>query len=408
MIKTVCVVGLGYMGLPTALLLAKEGCNVIGYDVNEKRVSQLQKGDLPFEEKGLAELYEAGKARFTPTTEITTAHHIDAYLIAVPTPFTPDKKCDLHYVESAVKTVAKHLRKGNLVILESTVRPGTTMEVVKPLLEASGLKVGEDLSLAYVSEKAIPGNTLHEMVHNDRIVGVYDERTAELTTQLYSRFVQGKLHVTDCTTAETVKLVENTYRDVNIALANELADICSSKGMNAWEVIQLANKHPRVHVHAPGPGVGGHCIAVDPWFLVEKHEGALIKTARAINDNRPLRVVNFVSELIKTENISHARIALLGVAYKPDVDDPRESPALEIMHLLEQKHLHVKVHDPYVKGMSFPIETNLQTVLDTADIIIIATDHAVYKQNLQLLEGKTVVDTRNVGLRESYLLGRDF
>jgi UDP-N-acetyl-D-mannosaminuronic acid dehydrogenase len=402
-----CVVGLGYMGLPTALLIAKQGFSVTGYDINKTKIDQLNKGVLPFEERGLEELFQNAKLTFSASDSI---EKVDAnvFIISVPTPFTDGKKCDLEYVINATKTVASQLKHGGLVILESTVSPGTTMNVVRPILELTGMESGKDFYLSYVSEKAIPGNTILEMVKNDRIIGAIDEKSAEKTKQVYKIFVQGALHITDCTTAETVKLVENTYRDINIAFANELADICSKLGVNVWEVIDFANKHPRVHLHNPGPGVGGHCIAVDPWFLAERFGGDLIKLSRSINDRRPDRVGEKILDICKQMEISKPRITILGVAYKPDVDDFRESPAIEIIKFLENHGCDVIVHDPIVKQFPYKIELDLDIAINGADIIVIITDHKFYRSISKQLKGKKVIDTRNIGLNESILIGRDF
>ena len=315
---SVCIIGLGYMGLPTALLLAKNGVKVLGYDINKKKIGMIKNGKMPFNEKGLAELYKAAKNNFSVTTTITknTSKDIKTYIISVPTPFSEMKKCDLSYVIDATNSVKQILKRGDLVILESTVGPGTTSEIIKPLLEKSGLKCGTDFFLSYVSEKAIPGNTLYEMVNNARIIGGIDKESTDRTMRLYSKFVKGEIILTDTTTSEITKLVENTYRDVNIAFANELAKICDRLNINVWDVITYANKHPRVNIHLPGPGVGGHCIAIDPWFLVGKGSSDLIWTARTINDAMPQEIFTRLRNIILSKQLTNPKIAVLGVAYK--------------------------------------------------------------------------------------------
>lgn len=392
----ICVVGLGYMGIPTAMLLAKSGCEVIGYDVLKEKAEMLNMGQLPFEEKGLKELFAEAGENFRAVTKLEQA---DAYLVAVPTPVTKDNKCDNSYVESAMRSIAPFVKKGVLVILESTVRPRTTTDVVRPILEKPGLKAGEDFMLAYVSEKAIPGNTIHEMVNNDRIVGGFDEKSGQAAAKIYASFVKGKVRLTDCTTAETVKLMENSYRDVNIALANELAKICEQLGINAWEAISLANHHPRVHIHQPGPGVGGHCIAVDPWFLIESYEGkSIIKTAREINDAMPEHTVKLIESLL--EGKKNAKVAILGAAYKKNVDDARESPTEQIAQILSRKGHNAVVTDPFVKKFPEKI-VSFDEAVNNADAVIVAVDHDAYKEKENLLaemmqRGVKVLDTRNL------------
>lgn len=392
----ICVAGLGYMGLPTALLLAKSGYEVIGYDIIREKAEMLNRGQLPFEEKGLRELFAEAAKNFRALERLEQA---DAYIVAVPTPVTKEKKCDNSYVESAMKSIAPFVKKGVLVILESTVRPGTTADVVRPILEKPGLKAGKDFMLAYVSEKAIPGNTLHEMANNDRIVGGLDEKSGQAAAKIYSSFVKGKVHLTDCTTAEAVKLMENSYRDVNIALANELAKICEQLGINAWEAISLANHHPRVHLHKPGPGVGGHCIAVDPWFLIENYgRQSIIRTAREINDAMPEHAVKLIESLLGGKK--KAKIALLGAAYKKNVDDARESPTGQIARILRGKGHDLAITDPFVRKFPEKI-VSFDEAVNNADAIILAVDHDAYKEKEKLLaemeqKGVKILDARNL------------
>jgi len=400
----ICIVGLGYMGLPTALFLARGGHNVVGFDVAKKKIEILKNGELPFDETGLKELYNEAKGKFKPLDRLEQA---DAYLVAVPTPVKENKTCDLQYVNSAMESLVPFVKKGVLVILESTVSPGTTLGPVRSILEKSGLKAGKDFCLAYVSEKAIPGNTLYEMMHNDRVMGGIDEKSKKLAKEIYASFVKGEIHVTDCTTAETVKLIENAYRDVNIAFANELARICEKLGLNAWEAIELANHHPRVNVHQPGPGVGGHCIAIDPWFLTEEYpEQGIIATARKINDNTPANIVRIMESLLKGKK---PKVALLGAAYKKNVDDARESPTGQMVKILKEKGYEFWITDPFVK--SFPEKlVGFEDCVRDANIIIVAVDHDAYlKMGDRLAElekqGKKVLDTRNLFKGRFRLIG---
>lgn len=406
--KKVCVIGMGYMGLPTALLLAKSGCNVVGYDIDSEKVEKLNRGELFFEEHGISELFHQAKPRFHAISELNEKElaGVDAYILCVPTPVKPNKAGDLSFVTSAAKSVVPYIKKGSLIVLESTVGPGTTKNIVRKILEESGLSAGNDFSLAYVSEKAIPGNTLHEMVNNTRIIGGLDKRSGEKAKELYSLFVKGEICLTDSVTAETGKLVENTFRDVNIAFANELAIMCEKLGINVWDVISIANKHPRVNVHSPGPGVGGHCIPVDPWFLLEEAKSEFIKCARDVNDGMPGYIFSRLKEIMTEKGISEPTICILGVAYKKNVDDPRETPASELIELCLQNRWTVKIHDPLVKKFPFPLTKDITDALHKADIVVITTDHDYYR-TVDLTK-HAVFDTRNMNLqaKEYNLLGK--
>lgn len=392
--KKVCVFGLGYIGLPTALLIAGGGHDVVGFDLIKEKVDQINSGKMPFKEKGLPELFTLAKDNFRA---VNVPERANVFIIAVPTPITEEKKCDLSYVESATKSISSMLEKGNLVILESTVKPKTTMGVVKPLLEESGLKCGEDFFLAYVSEKAIPGNTIEEMKKNTRIIGGFNEESAVLAKNVYDSFVEGKICLTDCTTAETVKLLENTYRDANIALANEFLKISEGLKINVWEAIKLANEHPRVNIHSPGPGVGGHCIAVDPWFLVGDDPKSIIKQSRAINDSMPAFVVDLVKKNVGIGSI----ITVLGASYKPNVDDVRGSPAMRVIKLLKDD-FQVKVTDPFAKGL-----LPFSDAVKGSDCVLVITDHDEYRNLLPDLlsevNQKLIIDTRNCIDKEQFM-----
>jgi len=321
--KKICVMGLGYIGLPTASLFAAHGHEVLGVDVVDSVVETINAGKIHLEEPGLYTLASAavgsGNLRASKTPEKS-----DVFMICVPTPLTEKKSADMSFVEQAAVSILDFLKKGDLVILESTSPPGTTRDLIAPLISGKGFKVGEDVFLSHCPERVLPGRILKELIENPRIIGGYNEKSAEVTHELYRGIVEGPIFLTDCTTAELAKVMENTYRDVNIALANELGHICESLGVSAWEVIELANRHPRVNLHLPGPGVGGHCISVDPWFIVEKfpEKSDLIHLARITNDAQPEKVVEKVHEIFKNFDRKPS-VALFGVSYKGDVDDIR-------------------------------------------------------------------------------------
>lgn len=397
--SSVCVLGLGYIGLPTASILATHGFKVIGVDVNERVLAKVWQGEPHVKEPGLKTLVEvavrSGNLIVRPRPESA-----DAFIIAVPTPVTAGKKADLSFVEAAAESILPILRPGNLVILESTCPPGTTKEFLVPILARSGLKVGEELYVAYCPERVLPGKILKELIENDRVIGGINRESAEKARELYSTFVEGEIFLTDTTTAETVKLMENTYRDVNIALANELAIICEELGVDAWEAIELANRHPRVNIHKPGPGVGGHCIPIDPWFIVEKapHRARLIKLSREINDHQPCHVLDLVLQL--TKGVSSPKVAILGVSYKGNVDDARESPARVLIQLLKERGYSVAAHDPYVEEFEHEL-VSIEEAFRGADCAVVMADHDQYcyldPNSLgRLMRTKQVLDTRRI------------
>lgn len=406
-LKNVCIVGLGYMGLPTALLLADAGYKVVGFDVVKSKVDLLNDDKLPFDETGLEELFKRSKHNFKAVHELNKqiTSDIDCYIVCVPTPFTKKNTCDLTFVNSAMESIVPFMKKNVLVVLESTVSPGTTKGVVKNILEKSGLIAGKDFYLSYVSEKAIPGNTLYEMKHNARIIGGINAESADMTKKIYSSFVKGETFLTDTMTAETTKLVENTFRDINIAYANELAKICEKLGIDVWEVIALASKHPRVKILSPGPGVGGHCIAIDPWFIIEQQPSALISLARHINDSMPEYVFDKLHTIIESKHIHHPKITILGVAYKKNVDDDRETPANEIIRLCLASHWNVKIHDPFVRDFHYPLTRDFNEAIKDSDVIVIVTDHDYYHD--VDLSKHVVLDTRgmNIKAKEYHVLG---
>jgi UDP-N-acetyl-D-mannosaminuronic acid dehydrogenase len=370
----ICVLGLGYIGLPTASMFAIHGFWVVGVDISADKVETINSGRAHIREPGLDTMVTAAThsghlvARMAP-------EKADVFIIAVPTPVTADKRADLSAVVAASESIVPVLRPGNLVILESTVPPGTCRDVVIPILEKAGLKAGADFLVAHAPERVLPGQIMAELVQNDRIMGGIDRASAERARDLYAHFVAGNIYLTDATTAEMAKLVENTYRDVNIALANELARISTALKTNVWEIIELANKHPRVHVLQPGPGVGGHCIPVDPWFIVEgfPEEAQLIRAARLRNDSMPAHVCERIMDTLA--GIEHPIVTVLGVAYKANVDDVRESPSCEIIRELEQAGCAVKVHDPHVHpGVS------LEEAVAGSDCLALLVDHREYQE----------------------------
>ena len=372
----VCVLGLGRIGLPTAVMLASHGHRVVGVDTNRATVEVVTRGASPFDEPGIPALLQAavadGRLRAQPSPEPS-----DAFIIAVPTPVLPDKRPDMSYVWKAARAVREHLRAGNLVVVESTVPPGATAGEVARLLEEGGMTAGRDFLLAHCPERVLPGRVTSEIVENDRTVGGINDRSTKRAVELYRSFVTGAIHETDATTAEMVKLSENTYRDVNIALANTLANTASRVGVDAWRVIEIANRHPRVNLHRPGPGVGGHCIPVDPWFLVAAapEETGLIRQAREVNDGQPAVVVDLA--LAALGGGKERKVAVLGVAYKAGTSDARGTPAAEVIARLRDAGVSVSAHDPHVEDFVHPL-VPLQDALAGADVAIVLTEHSEY------------------------------
>ena len=394
------VVGLGYIGLPTALMFAAHGIEVIGTDYNEELVNTLKSGSTTFEEDGLDELFDSAVSRgITFSTEYAKT---DVYIISVPTPYIKEsKKIDPKYVVSALKSVMAVCPRGATVVVESTVSPGTIDRFIRPVIEENGFVIGSDINLVHAPERIIPGNMIYELEHNSRTIGADSIEIGEKIKALYASFCKGEIVVTDIRTAEMTKVVENTYRDINIAFANELAKICRSDNMDVYEIIRIANKHPRVNILSPGPGVGGHCISVDPWFLVGDYPGLanIILAARKINDSMPEFVLERINEIMEEHGISDtSRVGLYGLTYKEDVDDTRESPSLQLLESMK-KHLGGKItaYDPFVtkkicSGQVFDFDEFLSKV----DIVVIMTSHTHIKENASKLDGKIILDTRNV------------
>ncbi len=394
------VIGLGYIGLPTALMLASHGVEVVGTDYNAQLVSTLQEGRTTFKEKGLEQLFAKASAdgiRFS--TEYQAA---DVYIVSVPTPYDKfTKKVDPCYVISAVESVAAVCPKGAVLVIESTISPGTIDRSVRPLLESRGLKPGSDLHLVHAPERIIPGNMLYELEHNNRTIGADDPAVGERIRALYASFCQGEIVVTDIRTAEMTKVVENTYRAVNIAFANELAKICRHENLDVYEIIRISNMHPRVNILQPGPGVGGHCISVDPWFLVGDYPSLakVIDEAMKTNDGMPDFVLNRIYEIMRQTGLKDiSRVGLYGLTYKENVDDTRESPTLQ---LLESQARHMappmKSYDPFVeKDITENQYHDVNAFLDDVDMVVIMVGHRQLKDIEARLADKVVLDTRNV------------
>lgn len=383
--ETICVVGLGYMGLPMACLLANAGNKVFGVDINSAKIANINNGESPFDEIGIQEvLNNALNSNFQAHLKPTKA---DVFIISVPTP-EKENKCDLTYVKAACESILPYLEDGNLVIIESTIKPGTCSLMQKQVFSKSNKKI----LIAHCPERAIPGNTIHELINNDRLVGGLCDESTQRAYEIYNSFSKGSIYKTTATTAECCKLMENTYRDINIALANEFDLILKDYGVNPWEAIDLANKHPRVNILSPGPGVGGHCIAIDPWFLTEDSDKAqLIPIARKINNERPGYIVKMATDLASKNG--YKKIGVLGVAYKKNVDDARETPAKYIVDGLQKSNFDVRVSDPFVKSWEHEVyPTN--KLIDWADLLILVTDHDEYK-NINLGNTK-IMDTRNL------------
>jgi UDP-N-acetylglucosamine 2-epimerase (non-hydrolysing) len=387
--ETVCVVGLGYMGLPTAALFANAGYRVTGVDIDASRVAAVNAGRVAATEPGLAELVGLA-VRGGRLHAQSIMPRSDVFIIAVPTA-AKNEACDLTHVRAAVAAVSAVVRDGNLVILESTVKPGTCRDELRPALE----KHAPQVMIAHCPERAIPGNTLHEIVHNDRIVGGLTPAATARTIALYQCFCRGQVLGTDATTAEAVKLMENSFRDVNIAFANELAGIADELRFDVWQAIALANRHPRVAILQPGPGVGGHCIAVDPWFLTQDSAAArLIRTARQINDARPAIIAGHAAAM--AARINAKRIGILGVAYKKGVDDARESPAAPIFEQLSEAGFEVRAHDPYVTRWIHPLIPELDELAAWAQVLVLVTDHSQYRARFAGgADSHRLLDTRN-------------
>lgn len=409
-IKRVAVIGLGYIGLPTAAILATNGIEVIGVDVNQRTVDAVNAGQVPFVEPDLG-VHVSGAVSQGHLSASTSTPQADAYIVAVPTPFREDRSADLSYIEAAARAIAPQLQGGELLILESTSPPGATEHMaqyilnLRPDLSLDGSDSKPAILVAHCPERVLPGRVMIELVTNDRIVGGMTAEAAEKAKDLYAVFCQGEILTTDAVTAEMAKLVENSYRDVNIAFANELSVISDKLGIDVWELIRLANHHPRVNILQPGPGVGGHCIAVDPWFIVAAapEESRLIRTAREVNDAKPEWVFQKVVSAL--ENLpTTAEVSVLGLAFKANIDDLRESPAIEIAaHLAEAlQDRRINVAEPHVEelpkqlaGRSNVELVSIEDSIQRSDVVVVLVDHDDVKAVApELLSGKIVIDTR--------------
>jgi len=402
--KKICVLGLGYIGLPTAAMFATHGHNVIGVDVRSKVVDALNNAKITIEEPYLDILVQAA-VKSENLIGRTEPEEADVFIIAVPTPITNDKRADMRYVVEAAESIVPYVRNGNIVVLESTSPPGTVRDVLCPILERSGLVLGEELYVGHSPERVLPGKILMELVGNNRIVGGINRKSAEKIKDIYKTFVNGEIFLTDETTAEMCKVMENTFRDVNIALANELAKICEEIGIDVWEVVRLCNKHPRVNIHQPGPGVGGHCLAVDPWFIVEKNPktAEIIKMARQTNDSMPHFVADAIDGMLGESDYSR-KICILGVTYKADVDDTRESPIIDLISVLGSRGYEVAAYDPHAKKFACEARS-LDEAASESEMVVLGVNHEAFKKiNLtelcRLTKGKIFFDLRNFMNRE--------
>ena len=394
------VIGLGYIGLPTALMMASHGVQVVGTDYNRELVATLNAGKTTFKEKGLDELFaDALKSGISFSTEYQVT---DTYIVSVPTPYDKfSKKVDACYVVSAVKSVMEICPRGATVVIESTVSPGTIDKYVRPVIEENGFVIGKDINLVHAPERIIPGNMVYELLHNNRTIGADSREIGEKIRDLYASFCRGEIVVTDIRTAEMTKVVENTFRAVNIAFANELAKICRHDNMDVYEIIRICNMHPRVNILQPGPGVGGHCISVDPWFLVGDYPSLakVIDESMKTNDGMPDFVLNRIYEIMRERGLTDiSRVGLYGLTYKENVDDTRESPTLQLLEC-QEKHLAepLKVYDPFVqKDIVKNQYHDLDIFLSEIDLVVIMVKHNEIKENMEKLSGKVVLDCHNI------------
>lgn len=394
------VIGLGYIGLPTALMMAAHDVDVVGTDCNTTRVEQLNRWEMVFEEKGLSELMSMAKEKGLRFSD--KYQKAEMYVVAVPTPYDSNsKKIDPSFVIEAVKQVLQVAPKGAIIVIESTVSPGTIDRFVRPVAKEMGLVDGQDIHFVHAPERIIPGNMIYELLHNSRTIGADSMEIAEKVSEVYKKFCQGTIVTTNVRAAEMTKVVENTFRDINIAYANELAKICRFADMDVYEIIRIANMHPRVNILQPGPGVGGHCISVDPWFLVGDYPelAKIVRTARDINDAMPEYVLKRTSAILEEEGVRDvSRVGIYGLTYKENVDDTRESPSLQLLDCLK-KHLAapLKCYDPYVKTDMVARQVHdLDSFLDDVDMVIVMVGHDEIRENVKKLSGKIVLDTRNL------------
>ena len=410
----ITILGLGYIGLPTAALIASKNIKVCGYDVNKEIVSSINKGKAHIREKNLDILLKKAVKKGYLKAD-TVLYESDIFLIAVPTPIKKNKEPDISFVKSAVKNICKVLKKNNTVILESTIPVGATQEIAKIISSERKdlrvpLSVGEkgDINISYCPERVLPGNILKELEMNDRVIGGINKKSTKISLAFYKSFVKGKCLETDNRTAELCKLVENSYRDANIAFANELSLISENLEIDVWNLIKLANHHPRVNILNPGPGVGGHCIAIDPWFIINSapRQARLIKLSREINDQMPFKVVSKVKRSLKVNNLvaEDSIITCLGLSFKANIDDLRESPAVKVVNKLKSLNFKkIYLVEPNIKKLPSYLDenkfelVNFKSAVSKSNIVLLLVDHSEFKKNaLKKQEGKIIIDTRGI------------
>ncbi|MBX7076079.1 MAG: nucleotide sugar dehydrogenase [Methanobacteriaceae archaeon] len=393
----ICIIGQGYIGLPTAALFAKNGCDVLGVDIDEGIVNNLNKGKIHIEEPGIGEMIKEAVEKNVYHASLKPEKS-DVFIITVPTPYIKENySCDLSYVITACNEILEYVEKGNTIIVESTIAPMSTDNIVKPIFEEKGFTIGKDLYLAHCPERVLPGKIIEELIHNNRIIGGITPECSDKAAEVYSIFVKGNMMKTEAKTAELSKCMENTFRDVNIALANELSKISAEIGVNALDVIKLANKHPRVNIHSPGPGVGGHCLAIDPYFVyaLAPDQAKIIKLARDTNKSMPKFVADNVKKILKNQKSS--KIAILGVSYKGNTGDTRESPAFDVINLLKDEY-ELAIHDPHVINDDYE---SFKDASKDASLCLILSDHNQFK-NLDYeylinnMKTPIIFDTKNI------------
>lgn len=394
------VIGLGYIGLPTALMMASHGLNVVGTDYDEERVASLNNGTITFQEKGLNELYAKSCAL---GIEFSTVYQeTDLYIVSVPTPYDPlSKQVDPSYIVTAVEEILSVCQPESTIVIESTVSPGTIDRYIRPIVDMKSSKQEMTIHLVHAPERIIPGNMVHELIHNNRTIGADDCAIGERIKQLYEQFCEGEIIVTDIRTAEMTKVVENTYRAVNIGFANELAKICRQSGMDVYEIIRICNQHPRVNILKPGPGVGGHCIPVDPWFLVGDYPGLtdIISASMKTNDEMPAYVLRRIHDIMEENGMTDpSLVGLYGLTYKENVDDCRESPTLQLLERLKKNlAAPLRVYDPFVKRDLVDHQYHdFEAFLEDTDFVVIMVTHRQLLDNMDRLKDKIVLDTRGV------------
>ncbi|EJT6167515.1 nucleotide sugar dehydrogenase [Clostridium perfringens] len=394
------IIGLGYIGLPTALMFASHGIDVVGTDLNEKLISTLNEGKLTFEEEGLEEIFNnAINNGIKFSNEYAKTNR---YIITVPTPYeATSKKIDAKYVIAATKQVMEVCEPNTILVIESTISPGTIDKFVRPIIEEKGFVIGQDIHLVHAPERIIPGNMVYELEHNSRTIGADLRKVGEEVKSWYESFCKGEIVVTDIKTAEMSKVVENTFRDINISFANELAKICNRERMDVYELIRIANKHPRVNILQPGPGVGGHCISVDPWFLVGDYPDIVnvILGAREVNDGMPQYVFDKIHKIMKENNIKdYSKVGLYGLTYKENVDDVRESPTLQLLSIFDKYNIdNIKIYDPMIKEKKYNGQVlTMDEFMTEIELIVVLVSHDELKNNQEILTNKIVYDTRNI------------